>query len=122
VSLVAVLNERLVGHIAFSAVGPRELHGWFALGPISVEPSFQRLGIGTQLINAGLGVLRTKHASGCVLVGDHRYYRRFGFSLAAALAPSGYPAEHFQVLPFGASFPQVVVAFHVAFSARGHFG
>src|SRR5207245_5726345 len=34
-----------------------------------------------------------------------RYYHRFGFSPAPSVAPPGYPAEHFQVLPFGASLP-----------------
>ena len=115
-SLVAVAGEQLVGHIAFSEVGPPSLQGWFALGPVSVDPSVQRRGVGTQLIEAGLRGLRAQGANGCVLLGDHRYYQRFGFSGAPSLAPPAYPAEHFQVLPFGASLPDVRVVFHPAFS------
>ena len=118
VSLVAVVSEQLVGHIAFSEVRPPELHGWFAVGPLSVEPSFQRRGIGKQLVQAGLRDLRARGAKGCVLLGDHRYYRRFGFVIAPTVAPPDYPAENFQVLPFGASLPNVRVVFHDAFSAE----
>src|SRR5262249_40765878 len=66
-SLVAVLGEHVVGHVAFSEVGPPSLQGWFALGPVSVEPSLQRRGIGTQLIETGLHDLRARGGSGCVL-------------------------------------------------------
>jgi putative acetyltransferase len=118
-SLVAVAGADVVGHVAFSAVGPPALQGWFTLGPVSVEPSFQRRGVGQQLIEAGLRGLRARRAKGCVLVGDHRYYQRFGFSVAPALAPPGYPPEHFQVLAFGPSLPHTRVAFHAAFSAGG---
>jgi putative acetyltransferase len=115
-SLVAVLEGRIVGHVAFSEANPPGESGWFALGPVSVEPSLQRKGIGSQLIREGLAGLRGVGASGCVLVGDHRYYQRFGFSLTAALAPAGYPAEHFQILPFGTSLPATSPVFHAAFS------
>ena len=115
-SLVAVMGSQMVGHVAFSPVGPPALHGWYALGPVSVEPSFQRCGVGTRLIEAGLRGLRSRGANGCALVGDHRYYRRFGFSLAPELAPPGYPTEHFQLLAFGPSRPTVRVVFHPVFS------
>jgi putative acetyltransferase len=121
-SLVALVGEQIVGHVAFSPVGPPALQGWFALGPVSVEPSFQRRGVGTQLVEAGLETLRARGAKGCVLVGDHRYYRRFGFSAAPAWAPPEYPAQHFQILAFGAVLPHVRIAFHAAFSAGGGVG
>jgi putative acetyltransferase len=116
-SLVAVVGEQLVGHIAFSEVGPNVLRGWFAIGPVSVNPSLR--GVGQQLVESGLRDLRARGAKGCVLVGDHRYYHRFGFLPAPSVAPPGYPAEHFQVLPFAASLPRVRVAFHAAFSTGG---
>jgi putative acetyltransferase len=121
-SLVAVVGEQPVGHLAFSPVGPAELKGWFALGPLAVEPAFQRRGVGRRLVEAGLQSLRTQGAQGCVLLGDHRYYGRFGFSPAPGLAPPAYPAEHFQVLAFGPSLPHVPIVFHRAFSAEpgGH--
>ena len=117
VSLVATLDEHVVGHVAFSpALSPAM--GWFALGPVSVEPSLQRRGIGARLIEAGLRMLRERGAHGCVLIGDHRYYRRFGFVGAPDLAPPSQPAQHFQILPFGEPVPVAPFAFHPAFSIR----
>lgn len=57
-SLVAIVARAVVGHVAFSSCGPDELRGWFALGPVSVEPAWQRRGIGSRLIEAGLDTLR----------------------------------------------------------------
>lgn len=119
-SLVAVLDEQIVGHVAFSEVGPQAPSGWFALGPVSVEPSLQRRGVGSQLIEAGLQAIREQGARGCVLLGDHAYYRRFGFVVAAAFAPPEYPPEHFQVLRFADALPSARVAFHPAFSVEAH--
>ena len=55
VSLVAEMNDEIVGHIAFSPVTltPAE-SGWFGLGPVSVKPEVQGQGIGRQLILEGL--------------------------------------------------------------------
>ena len=116
-SLVAVLHEEIVGHVAFSKVGPPAQSGWFALGPVSVEPPLQRRGVGSQLVEAGLQTMRTQGAKGCVLVGDHRYYHRFGFVVAPTFAPPGYPPRYFQVVLFGESLPEAPVVFHPAFSA-----
>jgi putative acetyltransferase len=114
-SLVAVLREQIVGHVAFSEVGPPAHSGWLTLGPVSVEPPLQRRGVGSQLIEAGLQSIREQGAKGCVLVGDHRYYHRFGFVVAPAFAPS--PPQHFQIIRFGDSSPDTPLAFHPAFSA-----
>jgi putative acetyltransferase len=81
-------------------------HGWFALGPVSVDPEFQRRGVGSEIIQAGLQALREQGAKGCVLLGDHRYYHRFGFVVAPEFAPSQYPAEHFQLVRFGQAYPK----------------
>jgi putative acetyltransferase len=117
VSLVAMLGDEIVGHIAFSASIGADT-GWFALGPVSVEPTLQRRGIGTRLVETGLAMLRERGARGCVLVGDHRYYRRFGFVPVPALAPPDQPAEHFHVLRFGPSMPSASLTFHPAFSTH----
>jgi putative acetyltransferase len=116
-SLVAVRGEQIVGHVAFSEVGPPEQSGWFALGPVSVDPSLQRRGVGSQLIEAGLRTLREQDAKGCVLIGDHRYYHRFGFVVAPAFAPPQYPPQHFQLVCFRGSLPEGPVTFHPGFSA-----
>ncbi|MBC7250073.1 MAG: N-acetyltransferase [Anaerolineae bacterium] len=47
VSLVAEVDGRIVGHIAFSPVTMSDgAKDWYGLGPVSVHPDFQRKGIG----------------------------------------------------------------------------
>lgn len=79
-SLVAMVDGELVGHIAFSPVFLNdEFARWYGLGPVSVAPARQRHGIGTALVNEGLSKLKGRNALGCVLIGDPNYYSRFGF-------------------------------------------
>src|SRR5690606_8155510 len=55
VSLVAELDDQVIGHIAFSPVTITDgTPDWYGLGPVSVSPEHQRMGIGTALIEAGL--------------------------------------------------------------------
>jgi len=120
VSLVAELDGRVVGHIAFSPVtlsdGTRD---WYGLGPVSVLPEFQRQGIGQALVKEGLSRLKTMQARGCCLVGHPDYYRQFGFRNASGLALEGVPPEFFFALPFDGPMPQGTVTFHEAFGATG---
>lgn len=95
VSLVAVVEGRTVGHIAFSKAGAGDSESdWYLLGPVAVLPSMQGQGIGTALVESGLTELRTRNASGCVLVGDPGYYTRFGFSTFPDLSYVGVPHEY----------------------------
>lgn len=51
VSLVAVINEKVTGHIAFSPVNISDgTSDWYGLGPVSVLPQFQGQGIGSKLM------------------------------------------------------------------------
>ena len=50
------------------------------LGPIAVHPTRQGEGIGAWLILEGLDRARRAGWSSVLLVGDHEYYGRFGFS------------------------------------------
>lgn len=123
VSLVAEVDGRVVGHIAFSPVTLSDgSEGWFGLGPVAVLPDYQRQGIGTALIEAGLSRLEALGAQGCCLVGYPDFYRRFGFRNVAGLVHEGVPPEVFLVLPFGDRVPQGTVAFHEAFQATGPQG
>lgn len=121
VSLVAEVDGRVVGHIAFSAVMMSDgTAGWYGLGPVSVLPAYQGMGIGSALINEGLARLRKLGAKGCCLVGHPHYYGRFGFEHVAELVYEGVPPEAFFVLAFDGPLPQGTVAFHVAFAVDGH--
>jgi putative acetyltransferase len=118
VSLVAELDGRIVGHIAFSPVTSSDgTPGWYGLGPVSVLPDLQRQGIGTLLITEGLSRLRKLGAQGCCLVGHPGYYARFGFANVAGLGLDGVPPEIFFALVFEGELPQGTVQFHPGFWA-----
>ena len=118
-SLVAEQAGEIIGHIAFSPVTINgEQKGWFGLGPVSVHPDYQRQGIGSALINAGLEQIHTAAAQGCVLLGNPAYYSRFGFEPCPNLRYPHAPAEYFMALLLGgASVPSGEVHYAPAFSA-----
>jgi putative acetyltransferase len=118
ISLVAEVDGRVVGHIAFSPVTISDgTQDWYGLGPVSVLPECQRQGIGGALIQEGLSRLKTMNARGCCLVGHPEYYKRFGFDNAPELVCEGVPPEAFFALPFDGKTPQGIVTFHEAFKA-----
>lgn len=101
-SFIAEEDGRIVGHVAASPVeiGEGDVEGWFGIGPLSVVPDSLRRGIGAALMRAAIEHLRRDGASGCVLLGDPEYYRRFGFVPAHPLVLPGVPPEYFQALSF----------------------
>lgn len=116
ISLVAETKDEIVGHIAFSKVTINdEFIGWYGLAPVSIDPRFQGKGIGSQLINEGVKLLKEMNAKGCVLLGEPDYYGRFGFKANEKLILPGVPAEYFQALPFGDSIPNGTVKYHQSF-------
>jgi len=120
ISLVAEIDDRVVGHIAFSPVKISDgTKDWYGLGPISVLPEYQKQGIGKSLVNRGLSLLREMGGQGCALVGDPNYYKRFGFKNYPELVHEGIPQEVFLALPLNEKVPQGTVEFHESFLARG---
>lgn len=118
ISLVSVLNQDVVGHIAISPVSISSgVEGWFGLGPIAVAPEWQHHGIGSALMQAALKQLKAKGAAGCVVLGDPHFYAQFGFQPINNLILEDVPAEYFQALSFDGKFPQGTVTYHAAFSA-----
>ncbi|MGH6830056.1 MAG: GNAT family N-acetyltransferase, partial [Methylocella sp.] len=55
-----------------------------ALAPLAIRPEFQRQGIGSVLIEAGIAACSARNLAGIVVLGHPQLYRRFGFSSAAA--------------------------------------
>lgn len=116
VALVAEAADSLIGHVAASPVTiDGEDRGWHGLGPVAVAPAAQRSGTGTALIRATIARLAALGAAGCVVLGDPRYYARFGFVPDAALIYPSAPAAFFQVLTIAGPPARGMVAYHPAF-------
>jgi putative acetyltransferase len=123
VSLVAELDGRVIGHIAFSPVTISDgTPDWYGLGPVSVLPEYQRQGIGKALIEEGLSRLKALNAQGCCLVGHPDYYKKFGFSNVPGFVHEGVPQEVFLALCFSRHTPQGTVSFHEGFKEDGQQG
>jgi putative hydrolase of the HAD superfamily len=80
-SLVALNGADVVGHILFSPVTlePNNHIRGLGIGPVAVLPEMQGKGLGSQLIEKGLNICRERGYDFIVLLGDPRYYSRFGF-------------------------------------------
>lgn len=115
-SLVAVTDDGIAGHIAFS---PVRIDGqncdWYGLGPVAVRPDRQHRGIGGALVRDGLARLREMGAAGVVLLGEPAYYGRFGFVADARLVLPDVPADYVLIHPFTAAVPQGIVSYDPAF-------
>jgi putative acetyltransferase len=88
VSLVAGIQNRLIGHVMLSPVtihGHDVLRG-LALGPLAVRPSEQRRGAGALLVRAAIERAKLLGYAYVVVLGDTRYFGRFGFQAAARFA------------------------------------
>ena len=85
-SLVAVIDERVVGHLFFSPVtieSPERSWPGLGLAPLTVLPEYQRQGIGTALMNEGLEECRRLGHERVIVLGHPDYYPRFGFERAS---------------------------------------
>lgn len=115
-SLVAVVQGEIIGHIAFSpAHASDESSPWFALGPVSVTPELQRQSIGSALIENGLSQIQDMDALGCILTGNPQYYKRFGFKPSPENVPPNEPAEFFMLKLFSSAHPRGPIHFHEVF-------
>jgi putative acetyltransferase len=82
-SLVAEVDDTIVGHVAFSPVAVAGVLNVLGLAPVAVRPAWQRQGIGARLITEGIATARARGAEFVVLLGEPAYYSRFGFRPAA---------------------------------------
>jgi putative acetyltransferase len=86
ISLVAVHENEVLGHIFFSTVSttPPSVANGIGLAPVAVRPDVQSRGIGAALIREGLHLCRELGFDYCVVLGSPQYYQRFGFQKASA--------------------------------------
>jgi putative acetyltransferase len=82
-SLVATLNDQVVGHIMYSPVIIGGNVRGAALGPMAVLPEHQRQGIGSKLIEVGNRKLKDAGCPFIIVAGHSDYYPRFGFRPAS---------------------------------------
>ena len=77
ISLVAEdeVTHTIIGDAAVSPVTISDgSEDWYGLGPISVLPNYQGRGVGSLLMNRALEDLQARHAAGCVVLGNPKYY------------------------------------------------
>jgi putative acetyltransferase len=83
VSLVAEAEYQIIGHVLFSPVTIESCDAsGLGLAPMAVLPSFQRQGVGSRLVEAGLAACRERGAGFVVVLGWPEFYPRFGFRRA----------------------------------------
>ncbi|HET9517038.1 MAG TPA: N-acetyltransferase [Actinoplanes sp.] len=108
-ALVAVESDAVIGHVMGSRarVGAAAV---IAVGPLSVHPDHQGCGVGLALMHAVLGAADALGEPLVALLGDPRYYSRFGFRLAdefGIVAPVPQWRPHFQVRTLTAFTPEI---------------
>ena len=118
-SLLAVDATGVIGHALFSRLfAPATA---LALGPVAVMAERRRRGIAAALIQAGIDRAKTEGWAAVVVLGDPRYYRRFGFSqdavrgmscryagpglMGLSLARGGLDGPHIEYAPAFSSTP-----------------
>lgn len=102
-SLVALDETNIVGHILFSKIkiqGDSE-HETLALAPMAVKPAFQMKGIGKKLVRAGLKKAKDLGFGSVIVLGHSDYYPQFGFQKASQwniTCPFDAPDESFMAI------------------------
>lgn len=84
-SLVCVVGMKIVGHVLLTEIdikGSQEEVRSLALAPVAVLPEFLGGGIGGKLIEAAHQVARDLGYESVILLGQDKYYPRFGYRLA----------------------------------------
>ncbi len=124
-SLVAILDRKLVGHILFSPIlikGEGKVFRSLALSPMAVLPEIQRMGIGTALVYSGLDEARAGKFGSVIVLGHRDYYPRFGFRPASGFGifpPFDLPDDLFfamELQPDGLSGVNGIVEYPPEFS------
>ena len=109
-SLVAILKNKIVGHIMFSPVTIETQEGiieGMGLAPMAVLPEFQNQRIGSKLVKEGLRIIRNTTCPFVIVIGHEKYYPRFGFQRASKYGLKsqwkGVPDDAFMAMIFNDS-------------------
>jgi putative acetyltransferase len=76
----------VIGHVAFSPVSVDGVPLGLGLAPVAVLPDCRQRGVAARLVREGLELCRQGGTGLVVVLGDPRYYSRFGFEPAERLA------------------------------------
>ena len=100
ISLVAIKNNEIVGHTAFSPVffESTNEHFGYILAPLAVSPKFQKNKIGYSLVKYGLDTISNTGSFIVFVYGDPQYYSRFGFKTDLA---KNFTPQHYLQYPEG---------------------
>ncbi|MBD2208162.1 N-acetyltransferase [Calothrix sp. FACHB-1219] len=103
-SLIAEVETAVVAHILFSYIDlvGKETLRVLGLAPMAVLPHFQRQGIGSALVKAGLEIANARGESMVIVLGHPQFYNRFGFEPSVNYnieSPFPVPEEFFMVKP-----------------------
>ena len=99
-SLVAEMDDAVVGHVAFSPIkiDNQATIQAYILAPLAVRPDCQKQRIGSALVEYGMQRLSTMGVDIIFVYGEPEYYGRFGFGADTA---QGYSAPYPLQYPFG---------------------
>jgi len=114
-SLVAEEEGQLIGHILFTPAiidSDGQCIEGMGLAPMAVLPQRQRQGIGSELVENGLKLLRQRACPFVIVLGHPEFYPRFGFMPASwrkiRSQREGVPDEAFMLLVLDQSAMQGV--------------
>jgi putative acetyltransferase len=82
----------VMGHIFFSRIQietPNAYVSAVSLAPMAVTPTWQRRGVGSELVRRGLEECRARGERIVSVLGHAEYYPRFGFSADLAIPLDG---------------------------------
>ncbi|MCP4545652.1 MAG: N-acetyltransferase [bacterium] len=125
ISLVAEVDDVIVGHILFTPATIENKTGpsvtGLGLAPLAVVPDYQNLGIGSELTRLGMAVATNGKYDFVIVLGHPDYYPRFGFDPAAQYGIGcEYPdvGDAFMISFLGGEIPELegIARYHPAFA------
>ena len=115
-SLVATQGKNIIGHVALSPAKVGEVK-CLCLRPVAVHPNYQKIGIGSALVNHAVAVSGIYGRGGVVLMGDPNFYGRLGFVAEVGPTFCGKTSKYLQINGFD-NTPVGDAVFHPVFDAK----